>query len=153
MDQKSIDKLNQLHPSIRQDALDAYDEACRLTPVGIHPVIDQTIRTFEESTKLYNQGRTTPGSIVSNAKAGQSYHNYGLALDFHLQVNGKDKWLVDKNWMIVVKCFKDRGFKWGGDFKSIPDAPHFEKSPLHWKELLALHNSGKFIPGETYVNV
>lgn len=152
-DNTSIARLNQLHPSIRQDAIEAYDEACRLTPAGVHPFITQTMRTFEESTALYNQGRTTPGSIVSNSKAGQSYHNYGFALDFCLQINGKTSWVVDKNWMTIVNCFKKRGFLWGGDWLSFKDYPHLEKSPAKWKDLLALHNAGKFIPGQTYVNV
>src|ERR1044071_235910 len=110
-DHKSLDLLNQLHPSIRDEAIEAYLEACRLTPVGIHPSITQTVRKFQESDDLYAKGRTKPGQIVSNSKAGQSYHNYGFAFDFVILVKGKMNWTVDKNWMIVVKCFKDRGFK------------------------------------------
>lgn len=153
MDNVSIARLNQLHPSIRQEALEAYDEAVKMTPIGVHPFITQTMRTFAESEALYNQGRTTGGSIVSNSKAGQSYHNYGFALDFVLQVNGKQSWVVDKNWMIVVNCFKKRGFSWGGDWKTFKDYPHLEKTPTNWKNLLALHNAQNFIQGETYVNV
>lgn len=154
MDTKSLEKLNQLHPSIRQDAIDAYTEACRITPANVHPVIDETLRSFERSNQLYAQGRTTSGDIVSNSKAGQSYHNYALALDFHLQINGKDVWNVDDNWMKVVKCFKDKDFTWGGDFQSLKDYPHFEKTLGHnWRELLAMHDDGKFIPGETYLNL
>jgi len=144
METKSIERLHQLHPLIRQKALDAYAEAVRVTPVGIHPFITQTLRTFKESDALYAQGRTTKGNIVTNAKAGQSYHNYGLALDFVNQINGVAKWTIDKNWMLVVAVFKKHGFVWGGDFKSIPDAPHFEMTMgNHWKTLLALHNAGK----------
>lgn len=144
METRSIDRLNQLHPLIRQKALDAYAEAVRVTPVGVHPFITQTMRTFKESDDLYAQGRTKKGNIVTNAKAGQSYHNYGLALDFVNQVNGVATWKIDANWMKVVAVFKKHGFIWGGDFKSIPDAPHFEMTLGYtWKQLLALHNSGK----------
>lgn len=151
----SIDKLNLLHPKIRQSALDAYSEAIQATPVGVHPVVDQTLRTFAESDALYAQGRTRPGSIVSNAKAGQSYHNYGLGLDFHLIVDGKDVWEVDRNWMIVVNVFKKHGFSWGGDFAgNFKDYPHFENKFGHnWRDLLELHTAGKFIPGTTYVEI
>lgn len=148
----SIDKLNLLHPKIRQSALDAYGEAVSATPVGCHPVIDQTLRTFEESDKLYAQGRTEPGEIVSNSKAGQSYHNYSLALDFHLVINGKDSWEVDHNWMKVVNIFKAHGFSWGGDFSSFKDYPHLENRLGHnWRELLQLHNDGKLTDG--YVDI
>ena len=144
METKSIERLNQLHPLIRQKALDAYNEAVRVTPVGVHPYITQTIRTFKESDDLYAQGRTKKGNIVTNAKAGQSYHNYGLALDFVNQVDGVAKWTVDKNWITVINVFKKHGFVAGIDFKSIPDAPHFEMTLGYtWKQLLALYNAGK----------
>ena len=144
MEQTSIKRLNLLHPKIRQKALDAYAEAVRVTPVGVHPFITQTLRTFKESDDLYAQGRTKKGSIVTNAKAGQSYHNYGLALDFVNQVNGVAKWTVDANWMKVVNVFKKHGFVWGGDFKTILDQPHFEMTlGNNWRDLLVKVKSGK----------
>jgi peptidoglycan L-alanyl-D-glutamate endopeptidase CwlK len=154
MDIISIAKLNELHPKIRQSALDAYNEAVTATPANVHPVIDQTYRSFEESDKLYQQGRTTPGSIVSNAKAGQSYHSYGLALDFHLIVDGKDTWDIGPHWMIVVNIFKKHGFSWGGEFKTIQDYPHLENRLGHnWRDLMAMHEAKNFIPGTTFVKI
>lgn len=156
MDTTSIAKLQLLHPSIRESAIDAYNEAVKATPVGVHPVIDQTLRTFEQSAALYALGRTAPGEIVSNAKAGQSYHNYALALDFHLVINGKDIWDENNpNWMVVVNCFKAHGFTWGGDFaNNFKDYPHLEKRLGHkWRDLLAAHNSKEFITGTEYINL
>lgn len=144
METNSIERLNQLHPLIREKALLAYNQAVRITPKGIHPYITQTLRTFKESDALYAQGRTTKGSIVTNAKAGQSYHNYGLALDFVIQKDEVFNWAVDANWMLVVNIFKKNGFEWGGDWKSFKDFPHFEMTFGNtWKQLLALHNAGK----------
>jgi hypothetical protein len=52
----------------------------------------------------------------------------GWLLIFCNQVNGKLVWNVDKNWMIVVECFKEKGFSWGGDWKGkLKDYPHLEK--------------------------
>lgn len=155
MDTLSTEKLQLLHPKLRDIALQAYEEAVSATPVGVHPVIDQTYRTFAESDALYAQGRTTPGSIVSNAKAGQSYHNYALALDFHLLINGKDSWDTDDNWMKVVDIFKSHGFTWGGDFAgNFKDYPHLEnRFGYNWRDLLAKHDAGDFINGTTYVNI
>lgn len=155
MEIHSLAQLSLLHPSIRNKAIDAYNEAVKATPAGVHPYIDQTYRTFAQSAVLYQQGRTTPGAIVSNAEPGQSYHNYGLALDFHLQINGEDSWVVDHNWMVVVNVFKSHGFNWGGDFNgTFKDYPHLEDKLGHnWRDLLALHNAGDFIPETTYVNV
>lgn len=155
MEQHSIAQLQLLHPKLRDIALTAYYEACKATPALVHPYVDQTYRTFGESEKLYAKGRTEPGEIVSNAKAGQSYHNYGLALDFHLIIDGKDSWEVDHNWSVIVNCFKAHGFTWGGDFAgSFKDYPHLEMRFGHnWRDLLLLHNQGKFIPGTTYVEI
>lgn len=154
MEARSLELLNLLHPAIRHEAIEAYKEAVRLTPVGVHPLITSTLRPFAESQKLYNQGRTTPGQIVSNAKPGQSYHNYGFAIDFCLVINGKLVWdEKNPNWMVVVDCFKKRGFSWGGDWR-FKDYPHLEKTHgYNWKQLLALHNKKQFIPGETYINL
>lgn len=41
-------------------------------------------RTFAEQAKIYFQGRTTPGKIVTNARPGLSCHNYGIAVDLVL---------------------------------------------------------------------
>lgn len=143
-DNDSLKRLQILHPSIREDAIQAYNEAVKKTPVGIHPVIVQTLRTFEEQDLLYQKGRTRPGPKVTNAKAGSSYHNYGLAIDFCLEVNGKLVWKVNKDWMTVVNIFKEHGFTWGGDWKSFTDNPHLEKTFGHnWKDLLVSYNAGK----------
>jgi peptidoglycan L-alanyl-D-glutamate endopeptidase CwlK len=151
----SLAQIQTLHPKIRQAALDAYSESVKETPVGVHPVITQGLRSFAESDKLYAQGRTTPGSIVSNAKAGQSWHNYGLALDFVNLVNGKENWNVDSNWMKVVNIFKSHGFTWGGDFPgSFKDYPHFEmKLGLTLSQVLAKYNNKDFIEGTNYINI
>lgn len=148
----SIQRLNLLHPLIREDAIKAYQEAVLATPVGVHPFIVQTLRTFEEQDLLYQKGRTRPGPKVTNAKPGSSFHQYGLAIDFCLEINGKLVWKVDKNWMIVVEKFKEYGFIWGGDWKSFKDYPHVEKNfGYTWKELLAIYNANKVDAG--YVTI
>jgi peptidoglycan L-alanyl-D-glutamate endopeptidase CwlK len=117
-----------------------------------------TLRTFAEQDGLYAQGRTKPGSIVTNAKGGQSYHNYGLAIDIVLLID-KDKngsfesasWDVksdfDKDgkadWIEAVQIFKRYGYEAGIDWKFI-DAPHFQKTlGKSIYELKALHTAGK----------
>jgi peptidoglycan L-alanyl-D-glutamate endopeptidase CwlK len=128
----STAQIQTLHPKLRDIAQQAYNEAVQATPAGVHPVITQGYRTFAESDKIYQQGRTLPGPIVSNAKAGQSWHNYGLAIDFVLMVNGNEKWDVDHNWLTVVNIFKSHGFNWGGDFPgSFKDYPHLEMKMGH----------------------
>lgn len=152
VDNISIQRLNLLHPLIREEAIKAYKEAVALTPVGVHPVIVQTLRTFEEQDALYQKGRTRPGAKVTNAKPGSSFHQYGLAIDFCLEVNGKLKWEVNKDWLTVVECFKKYGFTWGGDWKTFKDFPHLEKTfGFTWKQLLALYKANH--REENYVTI
>ena len=151
----SLDQLNKLHPKIREAGIQAYNEAVKATPEGVHPIITQTLRTFAESDSIYAQGRTVTGTIVSNSKAGQSYHNYGLALDFCVLVHGKMVWAQNNNWMIVVNTFKKYGFTWGGDFTgTFKDAPHLENKLGHnWRDLLVKYNNKDFIQGTEYLNI
>ena len=155
METKSIERLHLLHPICRDKAIQAYYRAVKATPAGVHPYIDETYRSFEESDKLYQQGRTAPGPIVTKAKGGQSFHNYNLALDFHLQLNGKDSWVVDHNWMLVVNIFKAHGFTSGLDFPgSFKDAPHLEyKDGFTLAQLYYKHKDGDFISGTNFVNI
>lgn len=153
VDQVSLNRLQLLHPAVRQSAIDAYNEAVRRTPKNVHPFITETYRSFERSDELYAQGRTKPGQIVTNAKGGSSLHNYGLAIDFVLMVNGKQHWVVDDNWMKVVKCFEDEGWSWGGRFKTITDNPHFEnRLGLTLAQIKAKHSKGDFIEGGKFIN-
>ena len=62
---------------------------------GIDVIITSTYRDAECQDKLYAQGRTEPGKKVTNAKAGQSFHNWRVAFDFVPIVGGKAVWNDD----------------------------------------------------------
>jgi len=154
MDQQSLTQLTTLHPKFRDSAIQAWEEAQAAMPDNVKIIVTQGYRTFEESDKLYAKGRTEPGPRVTNSKAGQSYHNYGLAFDFEMITNGKPDWVVGPNWMKVVEIMKKHGMAWGGDFKSILDTPHFEnRFGYNWRDLLQLHQQGRVIPGTKYVDI
>ncbi|MFE4713976.1 M15 family metallopeptidase [Paenibacillus sp. NPDC056722] len=130
---KSASRLSGLHPVILA-ASTALIERCYAR--GIPIVITQGLRTIAEQDALYAQGRTKPGAIVTNAKGGYSYHNYGLAVDFALLLpNGSSvSWdmKLDGNgnniadWLEVAEEGKRLGFEWGGDWTSFKDYPHFQ---------------------------
>jgi peptidoglycan L-alanyl-D-glutamate endopeptidase CwlK len=155
MDQRSLDNLNTLHPKFRQSAIDAWAEAQSAMPTNVKIVVVQGLRTFAESNALYVQGRGSPGNIVTKAKAGQSYHNYGFAFDFAMLTNGKEDNVVGPNWMKVVAIMKDHGMTWGGDFpEGFHDNPHFENKYGHnWRDLLDMYNKKEFIAGTQYVDI
>ena len=76
--------------------------------------IIQGYRSFEEQNKFYAQGRTTPGPKITNAKGGQSYHQYGLAFDVVVMQNGVPNWNVTVSPGIAWLATGIYGFDWGG---------------------------------------
>lgn len=88
-------------------------------------------RTWEEQDALYAQGRSLPGTRVTMARGGRSNHNFGIAGDFGVFI-GKT-YLDDSNPEKAAKVHKACslhaaacGLEWGGSWKSIQDAPHYE---------------------------
>ena len=64
-----------------------YEALCDLLPESWQPV--SGLRSWDIQAKLYAQGRTTAGSIVTRAKPGWSFHQYGLASDWEYFPDGK----------------------------------------------------------------
>lgn len=83
-----------------------------------------TYRDNERQAQLYAQGRTTPGAIVTNAKAGQSWHNYRCAADIVPEFDGVISW--DHNWFETLGPIAEEcGLTWGGRWH-IVDLDHFQ---------------------------
>ena len=118
-------RICELHPAIRMLARDFILEANEQYD-GDFIRISQGFRTYDEQDALYAKGRTIPGNIVTNAKGGISNHNFGLAFDIVGIKNGKVDW--DLNWNAFSILGESKGFTWGGNWKKIPDKPHFEKT-------------------------
>ena len=132
--------INTLHPAIRTRA---YQFLAKSALKGINLRITFGMRTFQQQQDLYDQGRTKPGLVVTKAKPGQSFHNYGLAIDVCPVVDGKFDW-ESKRWTEISDIGKSLGFSWGGDWKNFRDIPHFEYPPnFTYRNLLALKNSGE----------
>jgi peptidoglycan L-alanyl-D-glutamate endopeptidase CwlK len=95
--------------------------------VGIDLLVTSTYRDHASQDALYAQGRTKPGKIVTNAKAGQSFHNFRCAVDVVPLVNGKPMWDA-KNpiWQQVGAIGKSCGLEWAGDWKRFKEYPHFQ---------------------------
>lgn len=162
MDKVTLDRIETLHPKLREEALKIYTEIDAALTGKVFCRFSQVLRTIEEQDALYAQGRTKKGKIVTNARGGSSYHNYGLAIDIVLIDGNVAEWSTTKDfdadgvadWKEVVNIFKKYGWKWGGEFISIKDYPHFEKSFGY--SVTALYNKYKakdFIKGTKYVNI
>ncbi len=121
-DKLSIDRLNKLHPKVR-GTFRMFIESAE-TELGVTLRISQGLRTIAEQDALYAQGRTVKGKIVTNAKGGSSYHNYGLAIDLVEMKGNTVNW--DFDYKLLEPIAARYGIAWGGNFKSIVDKPHFE---------------------------
>lgn len=165
MDKVTLDRIELLHPALRAEAKQIYAEICEALKGKALCRFAYTLRTYAEQNALFAQGRTAPGAKVTQAKGGQSYHNFGLAVDIVLLVdrdgNGSFEsasWDTKSDfdgdgkadWQEVVTIFKQHGWTWGGDWQFV-DAPHFEKTfGLSVRELDARFQTKNLVPGTNY---
>lgn len=107
---------------------------------GINVYIYEGLRSMERQDELYAKGRTESGSIVTHAKAGQSFHNYALAFDWvPLVRTSKAQDLYEASWdfkdaynmgQAIGKKFGLRAMSW--------ETPHLEDDTYRdWHELKA----------------
>jgi len=162
-DSITLNRIDLMHPILRDELRNQYLEINTQLPKGVRLRFTHTLRTFEEQSELYAQGRTKAGKIVTNADAGRSWHNYAMAMDivilYDKDNNGTFEtasWDEDKYFMTVVNYFKSKGWFWGGDFRSFKDSPHFEKTfGLTISQALAKYNAGDTIidNGVKYIKI
>ena len=158
-DKVSEQRVALLHPAVRAEVKQLIEKAEAGLPSSMAVRIVQGLRTIEEQNELYAQGRTKPGPIVTKAKGGSSFHNYGLAIDFAI-LTDKDgngtfedlSWDIKRDndkdgvadWLEVVRVFEAAGWEWGGKWSSIKDYPHLQKTfGYTWRQLFDRYNSGQ----------
>lgn len=109
------------------------------------------LRTWELQDALYSQGReqldvvnarrSLAGlgpitaeenkKIVTNARGGDSWHNYGLAVDLvedgdAQQAGVQWSWSKNLDYLSLGKVVQTTRLEWGGLWKSIKDYPHIQ---------------------------
>jgi peptidoglycan L-alanyl-D-glutamate endopeptidase CwlK len=124
-------RIDDLHPAL-QNTCRNFLNLCR--EEGILAFLTATYRSPKEQDELFAQGRTKPGRRVTNARGGESAHNYelngkpaALAFDIAIRmVNEGLNWDTrHRHWKRVGEIGKSLGLTWGGDWK-MKDYPHFE---------------------------
>lgn len=91
---------------------------------GIDVLITSTYRDAESQNALYAQGRTKPGKKVTNAKGGQSFHNWRVAFDFVPIVGGKAIWNDDALWTKCGEIAESIGLEWAGRWVKFKEMAH-----------------------------
>lgn len=114
-------KIEDLHPRVAEMAR-KFVERCDVA--GIDVIITSTYRDHESQAALYAQGRTAPGRKVTNAKPGQSWHNWRLAFDFCPIVNGKAAWDDEKLFEVCGEIAEQIGLEWAGRWTSFRELAH-----------------------------
>ena len=116
-------KIEDLHPRVAEMA-SKFIERC--DTAGIDVIITSTYRDHESQATLYAQGRTAPGRKVTNAKPGQSWHNWKLAFDFCPIVNGKAAWEDENLFTVCGEIGEQIGLEWAGRWKSFRELAHMQ---------------------------
>lgn len=118
---ESIPDLSCLKPKVRALAR-ALQEACKRE--GFLITISYGFRSCEEQEALYAKGRTEPGSIVTNARGGESFHNYGVAFDIRPVASSPEE--RERLRLKAGPLGEALGLTWGGRWETFKDIPHFE---------------------------
>jgi peptidoglycan L-alanyl-D-glutamate endopeptidase CwlK len=108
--------------------IDAVDRVLdQMAKFGSPMMVTDGVRTEAQQKKLYAQGRTTPGRIVTYADGvkKRSNHQSGRAIDCTFVVNGQPSWDESLPWELYGETAESEGFAWGGRWRT-PDKPHIE---------------------------
>jgi len=125
------ERFRQIHPGLAARGRTQVELCARR---GLALLVTQGLRSWEEQDALYAQGRTVAPIgrqyVVTKAKGGQSYHNFGLAYDIViLDSVGKANWDTSHpGWREAADVGKSLGLEWGGDWTGFKDLPHFQRT-------------------------
>lgn len=139
LDPPSIAMLGSLYPGFKDDVLLCMNEIS--SSLNMNMRLTCGFRSISEQEATYAQGRTAPGPIVTHAPGFQSFHNYGLAVDFCFR--GLDPYLAataggDAMWKKCFSVIASHGLTSGSTFQ-FPDNPHIEnKYGLFWENCQSL---------------
>lgn len=128
-----------LHPVIRDTVRKVIDQLNQEN----HPFeLFEAYRTPARQRHLFAQGRTRKGDIVTKAKAWQSFHQYGLAVDIVLKVNGDWSWQDTGKFANSWQRLHEIGRKHGLEPLSF-ERPHLQWADGELRDLQA----GRYPPG------
>lgn len=128
-------RIEDCHPLLAEALRSCVEQWQRM---DLDILITCTWRAQDEQARLYAQGRTTPGRIVTNARPGYSAHNYtidgmpaSLAFDIVPLSGGKPVWetkgAARELWTRAAQPAKALGLRWYGDPGSaFQEYPHFQ---------------------------
>jgi peptidoglycan L-alanyl-D-glutamate endopeptidase CwlK len=137
-EERSYAVFDGLNPDFKQKVVRWYEE-CKNE--GLQILVYCGFRSDKEQDALYRKGRTAGGQVVTNARAGQSFHNYGRAIDYVPVKNGEASWDDAATYLKAQRIAKEFGLRpisW--------ELPHLEDDSFkNWRELKAMANPKKLL--------
>lgn len=119
-------RIRTLDPRVQQPAVNFINNTQDELGIKLRVPDGGAYRSIEEQNRLYAQGRTTPGPKVTKSQGGESYHNYGRAVDVVIMNNGSPDW-SSQITPDIAAIAAAQGFEWGGNWKGdFQDFPHFQ---------------------------
>ena len=116
--------LDELIPQAKE-RVEHFLSLCKENDIDL--LVTSTYRDQESQNALYAQGRTTVGKVVTNAKAGESWHNWRCAVDVVPMVNGKPDWDGSHPvWDKIGELGEQAGLEWAGRWRSFKELAHFQ---------------------------
>lgn len=126
IDERSAKNIATLAPEVQPLATRLIEEA---QAQGINAKVISGHRSYEEQDDLYAKGRTAPGKVVTKARGGYSWHNFGLAFDIGIfSSDSKTYYGESAAYKEVGNIGKSLGLEWGGEWQFV-DEPHFQYNP------------------------
>ena len=136
LSETSLKMLKGVHPNL----VNFMTELIKISPWNFK--VTAGVRTAEEQNRLYQKGRTAPGTKVTNVDGYKLKSNHqvkfnglGYAVDIGVIVNGEYKgtWKDFHYYQDIYNTAKNSGLlekygiEWGGNcWKSFKDAPHWQ---------------------------
>ncbi len=116
--------ISSLNPNVAQQAIN-FLNLTRANNLDVRTTV--VFRSWDEQDRLYAQGRTVPGSVITNTRGGGTYHNWGLAFDAVPFENGAISNDISK-YRLMGSLGEQVGLEWGGTFTNNPDYKHFQNT-------------------------
>ena len=115
--------IEELHPAVARGCRELMR---RMIDAGFPYVgVSSTYRDHAHQDWLFAQGRDRPGNIVTNARGGQSWHNWRLAFDIFQNIRGQE-WNNPEFFATAGRIWIALGGEWGGSWTSFPDRVHMQ---------------------------
>lgn len=137
----NTERIALLHPKL-QDRATEFVQLCEKEN-GVLVLVTETLRSFDKQAEYYASGRTKPGKIITKAKPGSSYHQYGLALD-HVPMHRSTGNLYTTDWsrplylQRTIPVALALGWESLAYSPTFPETPHLQiREGWHWRELLS----------------